>query len=36
VIQEIEIIAHVETGKGGGSGWPVARDAVIKPAAGKP
>lgn len=24
-ITEIEIVAHVETGKGGGSGWPVAR-----------
>lgn len=24
-ITEIEIIAHVETGKGAGSGWPVAR-----------
>lgn len=24
-ITEIEIVAHVETGKGGGSGWPIAR-----------
>jgi hypothetical protein len=29
-ISEIEIIAHVETGKGGGSGWPVERDAAVK------
>jgi hypothetical protein len=29
-ITEIEIIAHVETGKGGGSGWPVERDAAVK------
>ena len=35
VIQEIEIIAHVETGKNGGSGWPVPRDAVVPPAAEK-
>jgi hypothetical protein len=30
LITEIEIISHVETGKGGGSGWPVERDAAIK------
>lgn len=30
-ITEIEIIAHVENGKGLGSGWPVERDAVVKP-----
>lgn len=29
-IQEIEIIAHVEDGKGLGSGWPVERDAAVK------
>ena len=29
VIQEIEIIAHVETGKNAGSGWPVPRDPVV-------
>lgn len=33
IITEIEIIAHVETGKGGGSGWPVARDPVVSGAA---
>jgi hypothetical protein len=36
VIREIEIIAHVETGKGGGSGWPLPRDPVVAPKAGKP
>jgi hypothetical protein len=30
LITEIEIISHVETGRGGGSGWPVERDAAIK------
>ena len=30
LISEIEIISHVEPGKGGGSGWPVERDAAIK------
>lgn len=38
-ITEIEIIAHVEKGKGAGSGWPVARDAkaakATEPAAKK-
>jgi hypothetical protein len=29
-IREIEIIAHVEDGKGQGSGWPVERDAAVK------
>lgn len=29
-ITEIEIIAHVEDGKGMGSGWPVERDAAVK------
>lgn len=29
-ITEIEIIAHVENGKGAGSGWPVERDAAVK------
>ena len=29
-ITEIEIIAHVEDGKGRGSGWPVERDAAVK------
>lgn len=29
-IHEIEIIAHVEDGKGQGSGWPVERDAAVK------
>jgi hypothetical protein len=29
-ITEIEIIAHVEKGKGAGSGWPVERDAAVK------
>ena len=29
-IREIEIIAHVENGKGQGSGWPVPRDAAVK------
>lgn len=28
MITEIEIIAHVETGKGAGSGWPLPRDPV--------
>jgi hypothetical protein len=28
-ITEIEIVAHVEKGKGGGSGWPVERDAAV-------
>ncbi|MFM6832474.1 MAG: hypothetical protein ACKOVA_19365 [Novosphingobium sp.] len=28
-IEEIEIIAHVEDGKGQGSGWPVERDAAV-------
>jgi len=32
LITEIEIIAHVEKGKGAGSGWPVARDPVVAPA----
>lgn len=31
LIQEIEIIAHVEDGKGQGSGWPVERVSTIKP-----
>lgn len=32
MITEIEIIAHVEKGKGGGSGWPEERaDSVAKP-----
>jgi hypothetical protein len=31
-IREIEIIAHVEDGKGQGSGWPVERDAAVKKA----
>lgn len=30
-ITEIEIIAHVEDGKGQGGGWPVERVEVIKP-----
>lgn len=29
-IKAIEIIAHVEDGKGMGSGWPVERDAAVK------
>lgn len=29
-ITEIEIVAHVEKGKGQGSGWPVERDAAVK------
>jgi hypothetical protein len=29
LISEIEIIAHVEQGKGAGSGWPVPRDPVV-------
>lgn len=29
-ISEIEIVAHVEDGKGLGSGWPVERDAAVK------
>lgn len=29
-IHEIEIVAHVEDGKGLGSGWPVERDAAVK------
>lgn len=29
-IREIEIIAHVEDGKGQGSGWPMERDAAVK------
>lgn len=29
MIDEIEIIAHVENGTGLGSGWPVARDPVV-------
>ncbi len=33
-ISEIEIIAHVEDGKGQGSGWPVERLVVVKPAEG--
>ena len=33
-ITEIEIIAHVEQGKGGGAGWPVERKDSTKPAAG--
>ena len=35
LIEEIEIIAHVEDGKGLGSGWPVGRDAVVKKAPAK-
>jgi hypothetical protein len=31
-ITQIEIIAHVEPGKGQGSGWPVERDAAVKAA----
>ncbi len=34
-ITEIEIIAHVEDGKGQGSGWPVERDAAVKKDAAK-
>ena len=34
-ITEIEIIAHVEKGKGGGSGWPVERAAPPKDAVAK-
>lgn len=34
-ISEIEIIAHVEKGKGAGSGWPVERIAPPKDAAAK-
>jgi hypothetical protein len=30
-ITEIEIIAHVEKGKGGGAGWPVERKDSAKP-----
>jgi hypothetical protein len=30
LIEEIEIIAHVEDGKDLGSGWPVERDAAVK------
>jgi hypothetical protein len=33
-ISEIEIIAHVEDGKGQGSGWPVERLVVVKPTEG--
>jgi hypothetical protein len=34
LITEIEIVAHVEKGKGAGSGWPVPRDPVVsEPAA---
>ena len=33
-IAEIEIIAHVEDGKGLGSGWPVERLVIAKPAEG--
>ena len=29
-ISEIEIIAHVESGKGAGSGWPVEREAEVR------
>ncbi|MDH7973231.1 hypothetical protein QH494_13665 [Sphingomonas sp. AR_OL41] len=29
LIHEVEIIAHVEDGKGQGSGWPVERDAAV-------
>jgi hypothetical protein len=29
-IHEIEIIAHVEDGKGAGPGWPTPRDEVVK------
>lgn len=34
-ITEIEIIAHVEDGKGAGGGWPVERVEVVKPEAKK-
>jgi hypothetical protein len=33
MIQDIEIIAHVEPGKDQGSGWPVSRDPVVPAAA---
>ncbi len=29
LVKQIEIIAHVEDGKGQGSGWPVERDAAV-------
>jgi hypothetical protein len=29
MIQAIEIMAHVEPGKGQGSGWPISRDPVV-------
>ncbi len=34
-ITQIEIIAHVEDGKGLGAGWPDERDAAVKSKAGK-
>ena len=36
LISEIEIIAHVEKGKGAGSGWPVPRDPVVEVPATRP
>jgi hypothetical protein len=35
MITEIEIIAHVEKGKGAGSGWPVSRNKEVEAPAGK-